>query len=79
MRFWVCDRCNGYYELQEGELKQDFLRCSCGGNLSYMEEMDIGNQDEDGPNNLEHLENDKESYKNIPNRFQVVVATDFIY
>jgi hypothetical protein len=68
MRYLVCDRCNGYYELLEGESKQDFLRCSCGGNLSYMEEVDIEYQDEDWPNNLEYLENEKESYKNVPNR-----------
>ena len=69
MRYLICDSCNGYYELQEGESKQDFLRCSCGGNLSYMEELDTGNHYEDMPCNLEHLENEKESYNNIPKRF----------
>jgi len=31
----VCDKCEGYYELQEGESSEDFdLECECGGNIS---------------------------------------------
>lgn len=33
---WVaCQRCGGYYELQNGESLEDFERCQCGGKLYY--------------------------------------------
>lgn len=37
MRYIGCDRCGGYYKLEEGESLDDFERCQCGGNLSYVE------------------------------------------
>ena len=39
MHYLICDRCNGYYKLHKGESKQDFLCCSCGGNLVYSKEI----------------------------------------
>ena len=30
-----CEKCGGYYELQEGESPDDFEKCQCGGNLNY--------------------------------------------
>ena len=49
MPYLVCDSCKGYYELQEGESIQDFLRCSCGGNLTYIEKLqDMENSGENG-------------------------------
>ncbi len=39
MPYLICDRCNGYYKLHKGESKQDFISCSCGGNLVYVEEL----------------------------------------
>jgi transcription initiation factor IIE alpha subunit len=40
MPYLICDRCNGYYELQEGESKADFQSCQCGGNLFYTDELE---------------------------------------
>lgn len=41
MSFLVCDKCNGYYELQDGESPEDFnLECECGGNLKYTENIE---------------------------------------
>lgn len=37
MRYIGCDRCGGYYKLEEGESLDDFERCQCGGNLSYVD------------------------------------------
>jgi len=38
MVYLICDKCNGYYELQEGESFKDFTNeCRCGGNLFYSE------------------------------------------
>jgi Uncharacterized protein conserved in bacteria len=31
----ICPVCNGYYHLQEDEIPDDFIQCSCGGNLVY--------------------------------------------
>jgi hypothetical protein len=35
MPYLICDRCNGYYKLQEGESEDHFQGCQCGGNLLY--------------------------------------------
>ena len=39
MPYLICDRCNGYYALQEGESKEDFQECQCGGNLTFFNEL----------------------------------------
>ena len=40
MVFLVCDKCGGYYELQEGESPEDFKDiCECGGKLKYVENL----------------------------------------
>lgn len=37
MGFLICDKCEGYYELKNGERPEDFDRCECGGKLEYTE------------------------------------------
>jgi hypothetical protein len=37
--YLVCENCNGYYPLQEGELHSDFDLCECGGYLSYYQDI----------------------------------------
>ncbi len=32
----TCSKCNGYYDLQEEEIPDDFIQCSCGGALTYV-------------------------------------------
>ena len=36
----ICPVCNGYYYLQEDEIPDDFIQCSCGGNLVYSVSLD---------------------------------------
>lgn len=36
MAYVLCEKCGGYYLLQEGESADDFERCQCGGDLSYV-------------------------------------------
>lgn len=36
MSYVVCEKCGGYYKLQEGESVGDFDACQCGGNLKYI-------------------------------------------
>lgn len=40
MTYLICDKCNGYYELQPGESPEDFDYCQCGGALLYADEID---------------------------------------
>ena len=37
--YLVCEKCGGYYKLQEGESPDDFENCQCGGRLRYYENI----------------------------------------
>lgn len=37
--YLVCTRCNGYYELEEGESPDDFESCQCGGELVLVHDI----------------------------------------
>lgn len=37
-RYVICESCNGYYKLEEGESLEDFEACRCGGKLKYAED-----------------------------------------
>ena len=37
--YLICDKCRGYYKLEEGESLDDFESCECGGNLKFTEEL----------------------------------------
>ncbi len=37
MGYLQCQKCGGYYKLNEGESLDDFTQCSCGGSLVYTE------------------------------------------
>lgn len=40
MGYLICEKCGGYYELQEGEAADDFLSCECGGTMKYVKNLD---------------------------------------
>lgn len=41
MGYLICDKCNGYYELQPGEKPEDFdLECDCGGKYYFSESLE---------------------------------------
>jgi Rad3-related DNA helicase len=41
MGYLICDKCEGYYELQHGESPEDFiLKCNCGGKLKFYNSFD---------------------------------------
>ncbi|KYC48910.1 MAG: 50S ribosomal protein L40e [Candidatus Methanofastidiosum methylothiophilum] len=44
MGYLVCDKCGGYYELQEGESPDDFGVCECGGELKYTKTISQPNE-----------------------------------
>ncbi len=37
--YLYCEKCGGYYKLQEGESPEDFDTCQCGGNLIYADNI----------------------------------------
>jgi ribosomal protein L40E len=37
--YLYCEKCGGYYELQDGESPDDFDTCQCGGNLKYADSI----------------------------------------
>jgi hypothetical protein len=37
--YLICEKCKGYYELEEGESLEDFESCECGGNLKFKQEL----------------------------------------
>ena len=39
MGYLVCEKCGGYYQLQEEESPNDFNACECGGNLKFVEQL----------------------------------------
>jgi hypothetical protein len=39
LTYLICDKCNGYYELQPGESADDFDYCQCGGNLIHADDI----------------------------------------
>ena len=41
MGYLNCKKCGGNYELQEGESPKDFDICQCGGDLKYVENVDV--------------------------------------
>ena len=43
MSYLICEKCGGYYELQEGESIEDFDSCQCGGKLGYDRKKDTKN------------------------------------
>lgn len=60
MPFLVCTKCRGYYQLQEGESPDDFQdKCQCGGDLEYIESMNMDTLEE---TDLEEAENQESQY-----------------
>jgi len=38
MGYLICEKCEGFYELKEGESPEDFSdKCECGGKLEYVD------------------------------------------
>lgn len=50
MGYLICEKCRGYYELQEGESPEEFDKCLCGGKLRYVENL---NENKQGNNTTE--------------------------
>ncbi|MFA0832567.1 MAG: HEAT repeat domain-containing protein [Methanobacterium formicicum] len=40
MGYLICQDCGGYYKLEKGESKEDFVSCQCYGSLIYVESLD---------------------------------------
>ncbi len=66
MGYLICQDCGGYYKLENGESKEDFVSCECHGSLIYVENIDEylnGNNDF----NKDYISNkDYKSNKDFP-------------
>lgn len=51
MGYLICEKCGGYYELQEGESIDDFQGCECGGKFRYAENIDDLDQESNTESN----------------------------
>ncbi|MDY9923081.1 HEAT repeat domain-containing protein [Methanobacterium sp.] len=40
MGYLICQECGGYYKLEKGESKEDFVSCECYGSLTYIDAID---------------------------------------
>lgn len=40
MGYLICQKCGGYYKLEESESKDDFVSCECYGSLTYVDSID---------------------------------------
>jgi len=40
MAYIICEKCQRYYKLEEGESLEDFASCQCGGNLKFVQDFD---------------------------------------
>lgn len=49
MPYLVCEKCNGYYKLQDEESPEDFSLCQCGGKLEFTENTHENIQRDDRP------------------------------
>jgi hypothetical protein len=47
MSYLICENCGGYYELQDGESKDDFDGCHCGGRLNCTSSLNTVFHDEE--------------------------------
>ena len=60
MRYLICDKCGGFYELQPGESPEDFdLTCNCGGELKCYHSIDdeyIKNNSNSSPNHTKKIQ-----------------------
>jgi hypothetical protein len=45
MRYFICRKCGGYYELKKDEAPEDFEKCECGGTLEYYVKDDTEDED----------------------------------
>lgn len=66
MGYLKCEKCDGYYELQEGESPDDFEKtCECGGKLKYVESLDSFSDESEDLEESGKLEENQEIPENV--------------
>lgn len=65
MSYLVCDKCKSYYELQKGELPNDFSdKCDCGGKLTFEHKIKgVNDVSSDIANETKTIDEDEEFMK----------------
>jgi hypothetical protein len=67
VKILVCEKCKGYYKLQEGESPEDFDQCQCSGKLRYYENI----------SEFENTETDDEKCKKIKVDLMCISSINF--
>ena len=70
-RYVICESCNGYYKLEEGESLEDFEACRCGGKLMYAEDNFMSKEK---PKRKKNSHKEKKSKKSKPEEPQHIVC-----
>jgi len=76
MGYLICEKCGGYYKLQEGEKADNYDYCQCGGKLKYFDHItDYFHEEKESKNSSQYSEDihqkkeevmeELESYQNI--------------
>jgi len=69
MGYLICQECGGYYKLEKGESKEDFVSCECYGSLTYIDDIDGYLKENNGP--------DKDISLNVNDKFIETELDDF--
>jgi hypothetical protein len=77
LSYLICERCGGYYELNEGESPDDFDRCQCGGKLRYSKTLPNCNAFDS--HETENIKNGKEEVDNELKLYQSIVQDEQNY
>ena len=77
MSYLVCDSCKSYYELQPGELPNDFSdECECGGKLNFKNKIDgLNNEIPDKIVESKPTNEDKQFKKEVSKGYKVKPKT----
>jgi uncharacterized membrane protein len=70
-RYVICENCNGYYKLEEGESLEDFEACRCGGQLKYAEDNILSKEE---PKRKKKSQKEKKSKKSKTEDLQYLIC-----
>ncbi len=81
MPYLVCNKCNGYYKLQEWETLEDFEECECGGRLEQVDSLNIPYNNERVKTIVETFKNSKSDYKKSDSNGnkKLSISVDYTY
>jgi hypothetical protein len=77
MPYLICNKCGGYYKLNEGESLNDFEECECGGSLRQVESLNIPYNTERVKTIVEVFNKDFRKIKGKRNNEKLSISVDY--